>query len=34
VAVLEQLILDHPRSALVPQARRAIDEARGAVPPS
>lgn len=34
VGVLEQLILDHPRSALVPQARRAIDEARGAVPPS
>ena len=34
VAVLEQLILDYPRSALVPQARRAIDEARGAVPPS
>jgi TolA-binding protein len=34
VAVLEQLILDHPQSALVPQARRAIDEARGAVPPS
>jgi hypothetical protein len=32
--VLEQLILDYPRSALVPQARRAIDEARGAVPPS
>ncbi|HEX5634909.1 MAG TPA: tetratricopeptide repeat protein, partial [Gemmatimonadales bacterium] len=32
VAVLEQLILDHPQSALVPQARRALDEARGAVP--
>jgi TolA-binding protein len=34
VAVLEELILEHPRSALVPQARRAIDEARGAVPPT
>ena len=34
VATLEQLILDYPQSALVPQARRAMDEARGAVPPS
>ena len=32
VPVLEQLILDYPRSALVPQARRALDEAKGAVP--
>jgi predicted Zn-dependent protease len=32
VPVLEQLILSHPKSALVPQARRALDEARGAVP--
>jgi thioredoxin-like negative regulator of GroEL len=31
-AVLEQLILTYPRSALVPQARRALDEAKGAVP--
>jgi tetratricopeptide (TPR) repeat protein len=30
--VLEQMILDHPSSALVPQARRLLDEARGAVP--
>jgi tetratricopeptide (TPR) repeat protein len=30
--VLEQMILDHPASALVPQARRLLDEARGAVP--
>lgn len=34
VKVLEQLILSHPESALVPQARRALDEARGAVPRS
>jgi thioredoxin-like negative regulator of GroEL len=34
VKVLEQLILTHPESALVPQARRALDEARGAVPPT
>ncbi|HET7599299.1 MAG TPA: hypothetical protein VFK09_03360 [Gemmatimonadales bacterium] len=32
VKVLEQLILAHPESALVPEARRALDEARGAVP--
>jgi hypothetical protein len=32
VAVLEHLILTYPRSALVPQARRKLDEARGAVP--
>jgi len=32
VEVLEHLILTHPRSALVPQARRKLDEARGAVP--
>lgn len=32
IPVLEQLILSHPRSALVPQARRALDEARGPVP--
>ncbi len=32
VPLLEQLILQYPRSALVPQARRALDEARGAVP--
>lgn len=32
VPVFEQLILDYPRSALVPQARRALDEAKGAVP--
>lgn len=31
---LEALILDHPGSALVPQARRLLDEARGAVPRS
>ena len=32
VEVLEHLILTHPQSALVPQARRKLDEARGAVP--
>lgn len=32
VPVFEQLILEYPRSALVPQARRALDEAKGAVP--
>jgi tetratricopeptide (TPR) repeat protein len=32
VAVLEHLILTYPQSALVPQARRQLDEARGAVP--
>jgi TolA-binding protein len=30
--VLEQMILDYPTSALVPQARRLLDQARGAVP--
>ncbi len=32
VEVLEHLILTYSRSALVPQARRKLDEARGAVP--
>jgi tetratricopeptide (TPR) repeat protein len=32
VEVLEHLILAYPESALVPQARRKLDEARGAVP--
>ena len=32
VQVLEHLILTYPKSALVPQARRRLDEARGAVP--
>ncbi len=32
VPVFEHLILDYPRSALVPQARRALDEAKGVVP--
>lgn len=32
VAVLEQMILDYPGSALVPQARRLLDQARNAVP--
>ena len=32
VAVLEDLILTYPKSALVPQARRKLDQARGAVP--
>jgi thioredoxin-like negative regulator of GroEL len=32
VAQLEHLILTYPESALVPQARRTLDEARGAVP--
>jgi outer membrane PBP1 activator LpoA protein len=32
VEVLEHLILTYPESALVPQARRKLDEARGAVP--
>ena len=32
VEILEHLILTYPQSALVPQARRRLDEARGAVP--
>jgi tetratricopeptide (TPR) repeat protein len=32
VEVLEHMILTYPQSALVPQARRKLDEARGAVP--
>lgn len=32
VAQLEHLILSWPRSAFIPQARRLLDEARGAVP--
>jgi tetratricopeptide (TPR) repeat protein len=32
VAQLEHLILTYPESALVPQARRRLDQARGAVP--
>ncbi len=32
VEILEHLILTYPTSALVPQARRKLDEARGAVP--
>ncbi|HXE58552.1 MAG TPA: hypothetical protein VNK43_11180 [Gemmatimonadales bacterium] len=32
VEVLEHLVLEHPQSALVPQARRLLDVARGAVP--
>jgi len=32
MAQLEHLILTYPRSALVPQARRLMDEARGAIP--
>jgi tetratricopeptide (TPR) repeat protein len=30
--ILEQLILSHPESAVTPQARRLLDEIRGAVP--
>ncbi len=32
VEVLEHMILTYPQSALVPQARRKLDQARGAVP--
>lgn len=32
IATLENVILTWPRSALVPQARRLLDEARGAIP--
>ena len=32
VAQLEHLILTYPRSALIPQARRLLDETRGASP--
>jgi len=32
IAQLEHLILTYPRSVLVPQARRLLDQARGAVP--
>ncbi|MEO8294772.1 MAG: tetratricopeptide repeat protein [Gemmatimonadota bacterium] len=31
-AILEQLILEHPQSAVIPQARRLLDELHGAVP--
>lgn len=34
VRQLEELILTHPGSALVPQARRLLDHVRGGVPPS
>jgi hypothetical protein len=30
--MLEHLILTYPESALVPQARRLLDQTRGAVP--
>jgi len=33
IATLEQLLLAHPTSAVIPQARRMLDVARGAVPP-
>jgi hypothetical protein len=33
IARLEHLILTYPRSALVPQARRELELARGAIPP-
>ncbi len=33
IATLEQLLLAHPTSAVIPQARRLLDVARGAVPP-
>ena len=32
IAQLEHLILTYPQSVLVPQARRLLDQARGAVP--
>lgn len=32
VPVFEELILSYPKSALVPQARRALDDVKGAVP--
>lgn len=31
---LERLILAHPESAVVPQARRLLDQVRGAIPQS
>jgi tetratricopeptide (TPR) repeat protein len=34
VPALEQLILDHPASAVTPQARRLLDTVRGGVPPA
>ena len=34
VAELERLVLEYPASALVPQARRLLDEIRNAIPPS
>ena len=34
VAHLEHLILTYPQSALVPQARRELELARGTVPPA
>jgi hypothetical protein len=32
--MLEHLILTYPASAVVPEARRVLDEVKGAVPPS
>jgi TolA-binding protein len=32
IAQLEHLILTYPKSALIPEARYLLDEARGAVP--
>ncbi len=32
LTILEQLILDYPESAVIPQARRLLDQLRGAVP--
>jgi hypothetical protein len=34
MALLEHLLVTYPTSAVAPQARRLLDEARGAVPPA
>ena len=33
IELLEHLLVTYPTSAVVPQARRLLDQARGAVPP-
>ena len=34
VEMLEQLLVSYPTSAVAPQARRLLDQAKGAIPPS
>ncbi|MGE3618282.1 MAG: tol-pal system YbgF family protein, partial [Gemmatimonadales bacterium] len=34
IAVLEQVLVSYPSSAVAPQARRLLDQAKGAIPPA